>query len=177
MQPFALVDRDFTADIQLGLAPHRPLKTFAIKFAPGDLFHDNVRNFMKKHSIPAYLELSILSTVGTLYERSVQKHREDRLGHDADLDLQAMKEGRRAFIDCYEEHTQEFHNSSAQVQSARRKYACRRIHPLTENWFTGYFCYSLLYSGTFTYTLHLRYNPRIGTELRIVYKPIDTSPG
>lgn len=120
MQPFALVDRDFTADIQLAVAPHRPLKTFAIKFVPGDLIHDNVRNFMKKHSIPAYLELSIFSTVGTLYERSLQKHREDCLVNDSDLDLQTMKEGRRAFIDCYEEHTQEFHNSSAQVQSTRR---------------------------------------------------------
>jgi hypothetical protein len=122
MQPFALVHKDFTADVQLSLAPHRPLKTYAIKFAPGDLIHDNVRKFMKKHSIPAYLELSILSTVGTLYERSVQKHREDRLGNDSDLNLQAMKEGRRAFVSCYEEHTQEFHNSSAQVQTARRKF-------------------------------------------------------
>jgi hypothetical protein len=120
MQPFSQAEMDFIANIELSLAPNRPLKTYTIHFATGDLIQDNVSIFIKKHNIPLYLELSILSTVGTIYERSAQKLKEERYSNDSGFEIQALKESRRAFIDSYEQHTQEYHSKSAQVQFTSR---------------------------------------------------------
>lgn len=118
MQRFSLVETDFVATVELSIAPNRPLKPYTLTFASGDLIRDTVADFIKKHSIPLYLELSILSTVSSVYERSVQKSRQKLYANDTGFDMQSLKASRRAFIDSYQQHTQEHHNKSAQVRQA-----------------------------------------------------------